>query len=65
MYLDPSEKVTSWTMVAWYLPFDLGRFIDPILCRISNVKMCNAFVRATAADESGSGNEKGLAGDPK
>jgi hypothetical protein len=47
MNLDPSEEVTLRTMVAWYLPFDLGRFIDPIVCRISDVKMCNALMETT------------------
>jgi hypothetical protein len=47
MYLDTSEEVTLRTMVAWYLPFGLGRFIDPIVCRISDVKMCNALMETT------------------
>ena len=51
MYLEPaSEEVTLRTMVAWHLPFGLGRFIDPIVCRISDVKMCNALMEATVAN---------------
>ncbi len=40
MYLDPSEEVNLQTAVAWHLPSDLGRFIDPTVRRISDVKMC-------------------------
>lgn len=47
MFLDSSEEVTLRTTVAWYLPFDLGRFIDPIVCRISAIKMCNALMETT------------------
>ncbi|KIJ12477.1 hypothetical protein PAXINDRAFT_101193 [Paxillus involutus ATCC 200175] len=47
MHLDPSEEVTLRTTVAWYLPFDLGRFIDPIVCRISDTKRCNALMETT------------------
>ncbi|KIJ08757.1 hypothetical protein PAXINDRAFT_18117 [Paxillus involutus ATCC 200175] len=44
MDLGYKEEITLRTMVAWYLPFDLGRFIDPIVCRRYNVKMCNALM---------------------
>ncbi|KIL62020.1 hypothetical protein M378DRAFT_807280 [Amanita muscaria Koide BX008] len=47
LYLGPSEEVTLRTTVAWYLPFDLGRFIDPIVRRISDVKTCNALMETT------------------
>jgi hypothetical protein len=47
MFLEPSEKVTFWTTVAWTLPFDLGRFIDPVLRRISEVKMRNALMETS------------------
>jgi len=50
MFLEPSEKVTFWTTVAWTLPFDLGRFIDPILRRISEVKMRNALMETTVVN---------------
>jgi hypothetical protein len=50
MYLDPSEEVTLRTTVAWHLPFDLGRFIDPIVCRTSDVKMCNALMETTVVN---------------
>src|SRR6266446_592909 len=42
-----SQKATLRTMVAWYLPFDLGRFIDPIVCRIFNAKKSNALMETT------------------
>jgi hypothetical protein len=50
MYLEPSEEVTLRTTVAWHLPFGLGRFIDPIVCRISDVKMCKALMETTVAN---------------
>ena len=50
MFLEPSEKVTFWTTVAWTLPFDLGRFIDPVLRRISEVKMRNALMETTVVN---------------
>ena len=39
-----------WTAVAWYLPLDFGRFIDPIVCRISDVKTCNALMETIVLD---------------
>ena len=33
-----SKKVTLRTMVAWYLPFNLGRFIDPIVFNVKKDK---------------------------
>jgi len=50
MYLDPSEEVTLRTTVGWHLPFGLGRFIDPIVCRISDVKTCNALMETTVVN---------------
>jgi len=50
MYLEPSEEATLRTTVAWWLPFGLGRFVDPIVCRISDVKMCNALMETTVAN---------------
>jgi len=50
MYLDPNEEVTLRTAVAWYLPFDLGRFIDPIVRRIFNVKVCNTLMESTVVN---------------
>jgi hypothetical protein len=46
MYSDPLEEVTLQTTVAWYLPFGLSRFINPIVCRISDV-LCNASMETT------------------
>ena len=45
MYLDPFEKIPLRTTLASYLPFDLGRFIDPILHRKSNVEMCKTLMQ--------------------
>jgi hypothetical protein len=39
-----SKKVTLRTMVAWYLPFNIGRLIDPIVCRLFNVKKDKALM---------------------
>ena len=47
MSLSPFEKIPLWTTPASYLPFDLGRFIDPILRRRSNIKMCNTLLQNT------------------
>ena len=32
------------------LPFDLGQFIDSIVCRLSDVKMCNALIVTTVVN---------------
>ncbi len=50
MYLDPSEEVTLQTAVASYLPSDRGRFTDPTVCRISDVKMCNTLMETTVVN---------------
>lgn len=47
MYVDPLEDVTLRTTIAWSLPFDLGRFIDPIARRVSDVKLCNTLMKNT------------------
>jgi len=50
MYLDPSEKVTFRTTIAWILPFNLGQFIDPVMRRISEIKKRNALMETTVAN---------------
>ncbi|KIM37763.1 hypothetical protein M413DRAFT_255192 [Hebeloma cylindrosporum] len=52
IYRARSRGLTFYTKIARTLPFNLGRFIDPAMRRISNIKRCNALRETTVINFS-------------
>ncbi|KIM37756.1 hypothetical protein M413DRAFT_30682 [Hebeloma cylindrosporum] len=50
IYMARSRGLTFYTKIARTLPFNLGRFIDPAMRRISNIKRCNALMETAVVN---------------